>query len=60
MASQRGHELVTAHTAAESFRILRDDAKDVNLVIIDIDPEMHGVLCSPPLPVFVRMFRSSP
>jgi DNA-binding NtrC family response regulator len=29
--------------AAESFRILRDDAKDVKLVIIDIDPEMHGV-----------------
>jgi DNA-binding NtrC family response regulator len=43
VASQRGHELVTAHTAAESFRILRDDAKDVKLVIIDIDPEMHGV-----------------
>src|SRR4029453_11501785 len=43
VTSQRGHELVTAHTAAESFRILRDDAKDVKLVIIDIDPEMHGV-----------------
>ena len=43
VASQRGHELVTARTAAESFRILRDDAKDVKLVIIDIDPEMHGV-----------------
>ena len=43
VASQRGHELVTARTAAESFRILRDDAKDVKLVIVDIDPEMHGV-----------------
>jgi DNA-binding NtrC family response regulator len=43
VASQRGHELVTARTAAESFRILRDDAQDVKLVIIDIDPEMHGV-----------------
>ena len=43
VASQRGHDLVTARTAAESFRILRDDAKDVKLVIIDIDPEIHGV-----------------
>ncbi|MET0252739.1 MAG: response regulator [Terrimicrobiaceae bacterium] len=38
-----GRALITAPTAAESFRILRDGAKDVKLVIIDIDPEMHGV-----------------
>ena len=43
VASQKGDELVAARTAAESVRILRDDAKDVKLVVIDIDPEMHGV-----------------
>ena len=43
VASQRGDELVTARTAVESFRILRDGANDVKLVVIDIDPEMHGV-----------------
>ena len=43
VASQTGDELLTARTAAESFRILRDAAKDVKLVVIDIDPEMHGV-----------------
>ena len=60
VASQRGHELVTARTAAESFRILRDGAKDVKLVLSTSILRCTESLCSPPLPIFARMFRSLP
>ena len=43
VVSQSGHGLVTARTAVEAFRILREGAKDVKLVLIDLDPEIHGV-----------------
>lgn len=37
------HGLRTAHTSAEALRMLSEGTDDVDLVILDLDPKVHGV-----------------
>src|SRR5829696_3098531 len=41
--TQAGHDLRTAHTSAEALQLLGRKQFDADLVILDLDPQIHGV-----------------